>query len=77
MKRARYLSLVGFAIVCAFSSAIGQESDVIRPTGVPEPLSTPRPKKHVRHFRAREEETPVAEPQKLAGGIPARDAVLE
>ena len=38
MRRARYLALISLAVVCAFS-AVGQESDVIHPTGVPEPLT--------------------------------------
>jgi len=75
MKSACRLATTFFAIAFACFSAVAlQEPEAIRPTGVPEPLSTPRAKKHARHFRASEEEAPVAEPQKLAGGIPATRA---
>jgi serine-type D-Ala-D-Ala carboxypeptidase (penicillin-binding protein 5/6) len=75
MKRAPRSATIFFAIAfAAFSAVAMQEPEVIRPTGVPEPLHTPRAKKHARHVRVKEEETPSAEPLKLSGGIPATRA---
>ncbi|MEY2480413.1 MAG: hypothetical protein QOI04_1340 [Verrucomicrobiota bacterium] len=78
MKRGCASISVLIVLVMSILSATGQDEEVVRPTGVPEPLSTPRAKKHVRHHvRAKEtndEESPAPEPQKLSGGVPATRA---
>ena len=77
MKRGRASLIASIVVVLSILSAAAQDTDAIRPTGVPEPLSTPRAKKHVRHVRVKkddDDEAPAPVPQKLTGGIPATRA---
>ena len=79
MKRGRASILVLIVSLLSILSVAAQDEEVVRPTGVPEPLSTPRAKKHTRHHvRAKEknddEDAPAPEPQKLPGGVPATRA---